>query len=42
MSFIAYPAQLRVDGLPHRHFAQHAHEEPRAARIFTGEPGQRG
>ena len=27
MSFIAYLAQLRVDGLPHGHFSQHAHED---------------
>jgi hypothetical protein len=28
MSFLAYLARLRIDELPHGHFAQHAHEDP--------------
>ena len=28
MSFLAYLARLRIDGLPHGYFAQHAHEDP--------------
>jgi uncharacterized protein YozE (UPF0346 family) len=37
MSFIAYLAQLRVDGLPHGHFAQHAHEDPSFPEAQTWE-----
>ena len=28
MSFLAYLVRLRIDELPHGHFAQHAHEDP--------------
>ena len=37
MSFLAYLAELRVDGLPHGHFAQHAHENPNLPDAQTWE-----